>query len=93
MAEHLPPGNAAQRELHGRWGDDQILAHDISSSLRSLTTLMWNINRGKDQAEKEPTFLPTPAEAEAAAAQVRPAEQVEAERNHLQAILARPQPK
>lgn len=89
MAAHLPPGNPVAREFNGPWGDDQRLAHDISSNLRALLTLTSNIYRAKDQPEKEPTFLPTPEEREAKAAQQRPAEQVQAERNHLQAVLAR----
>lgn len=92
MAEHLPPGNPVQREINGPWGDDQILAHDISSNLRALVALTANIHRPKGAAAIDPAFLPTPEERQEQAAQERPAEQVEAERDHLQAILARPHP-
>lgn len=89
MAQHLPPNNPVARELNGPWGDDQRIAHDISSHLRALVVLTSNIHRQKGDAAKEPTYLPTPEDMEALAANVRPPEQVAAERDHLQAVLAR----
>lgn len=89
MLEHLPPGNAAERELSSPWDDKMRLLHDISSSLRALYTLTGNVYRAPGTPERELELLPTPETKPPAAV---PAEQRAEERGHLQAVLARRDP-
>lgn len=95
MLEHLPPGNAAQRELEGPWGDQEWLLYDVSSYLRYLRTDFFNANRGRQPPIRDTDLLPTPHDrhtGSGAPAETRSAEQVQAERDHLEAVLARKNP-
>lgn len=91
MVENLPPNNAVTRELFGMWGDDLLLAHDTNSRIRDLVIQNYNIHRGKDERLIEPEYLPKPGNTEDAVPQVSP-EVIQAERDHLQAVLNRPNP-
>lgn len=91
--EHLPPGNAAQREIAGPWGDLEVLLHDVSSQLRLLNMNTYNINRKPGaQPITDPQFIPTPEQLQAEQEQ-RSRDQVEAERDHLMDVLRRKNPR
>lgn len=92
MLENLPTDNAIVRELHGRWGDDQRIAHDISSSLRILITQHDNLYRPRGTAALEPKFLPTPETMAQELAAPVDTNKVQAERDFLQMVLSRPNP-
>lgn len=92
MLENLPPDNALDRKLGSRWGDQMRLLHDISSSLRDLIGLTYNINRPKGKPAFEPEHLPTPEEAEQRTERRSP-EQIASDRAHLREVLALPQRK
>jgi hypothetical protein len=87
MLENLPPANAIDRELGSRWGDFERLLHDISSGVRDLTALTYNINRPKGQAALESKHLPTPEELEQQEAAERTPEQAVAELAHLRSVI------
>lgn len=91
MLEHLPIDNPARRELTGvPWDDGTILAHDMANSLRSGLTQTENLYRKKGQPPTKPELIPRPWEQDDTAdAEARDPEQVQAERDHLQAVLAR----
>lgn len=91
MLEHLPPGNPAQREIFGPWGDDQMMLHDISSQLRNLVIQNYNRYRDKGQPAQEPEYLPNPRDIQEKPKPVAP-EVIQAERDFLQSVLNRPNP-
>lgn len=99
MLEHLPPGNPAEREVISQWDDATMLIHDAANSLRALTVMTANINREKGTDPIEYTPIPRPEETESqrkaltASGDNRTPEQIQAERDHLRAVLARPNPK
>ena len=64
MVEHLPPGNPLERARTGRWGDSEVLLWQIESRLRELQSLIFNVNRGKDQQPHETEYLPRPRPAD-----------------------------
>jgi hypothetical protein len=91
MVQHLPPGSAAHLRVNGPWGDVEGLLWDVSSRLRDLVALTANVNRGKDSPPVHLPHLPTPPLTDHqrdAAAQADA--QVEAERQDLLRVLARP---
>lgn len=59
----LPPGNALERARHGRWSDLEVLLHDISSRVRELVAITYNIHRG-DRPAAEVTYLERPRTAD-----------------------------
>lgn len=92
MLEHLPLDNAVARELHGRWGDQMLLTHDISSSLRILITQQNNLYRAKGEQPAEPELIPVPDAMAPESVQVTDPERIQAEKDHLQMVLARSNP-
>lgn len=93
MIEHLPPGNAVEREeLGNAWTDTQWILHSIDSQLRNLNASFYNANKPKGKPAVTPTYLPTPDPASTKAGDHRTPEQIQAERDHLQAVLNRPKP-
>lgn len=93
MLEHLPPGNAAQRELAGHWGDDQWIAHDISSQLRLLRADVYNALKGKNQDPANPDLLPTPdSPAEETVLEVAEVQSPKIAQDALLAVLGRADP-
>lgn len=92
MVEHLPPDNAAARDERGPWGDLERIAHDSNSQIRFLRAEVYNIVRGDKPPITEPELLSTPESTRQEAAEVRPAEVVQTERNFLQSVLNRPNP-
>lgn len=92
MVENLPPNNAAARAINGQWGDGERLLHDISSNLRILNASFYNVNREKGKPQQEPKLLPTPEELENKTDD-RPTAVVQAERDHLQKVVRRKNPR
>lgn len=94
MIRHLPPENAAARELHGPWDDLRWMIWDISTQLRINNVNTANIYRedGKP-AITEPELLPNPHTETAKPEETRPMQVVQAERDHLQDVLNRANPR
>lgn len=92
MVEHLPRGNAAARELHGLWPDDTWILHDVSSQLRSLFALTYNIWKDKGKEPLEATLLPTPLDDEVAPVDEASRQVIEQQQRELLAIVSRPNP-
>jgi len=93
MVENLPPDNAAARLIRGAWGDLERLVHDVSCQLRLLNASYHNVNREKGKSPiEDPELLPTPEEIEAKRDD-RPVDVVQAERDHLQLVLHRQNPR
>ena len=94
MLENLPPDNPVAWEYRDgdTWGETEWLLHDVSSALRALVTGYSNVHRAKGKPERETEYLPTLRERldkHRVSTDTRPREQVQAERDHLQAVLAR----
>ncbi|WNM27555.1 hypothetical protein RN607_00715 [Demequina capsici] len=87
MVEHLPRG-PVDREVNGPWGDIEYLLHDIANSLRLLNTTYSNVHRPKGAPQRKPTFLPGPDDKKQDA-DPRSEQQIQAEQDHLLAVLAR----
>lgn len=94
MLEHLPPGNAAYRELHSPWDDSQWTDWDISTQLRILNWKVSSIYKKEGSPDPpEPDLLPTPDSLDEDTTETtRPREVVQAERDYLQDVLGRPNP-
>lgn len=60
MIEHLPPGNANERALYGRWTDTDRLLHHIANATGALLTLTSNVQAAKAKQEQH-QFMPIPA--------------------------------
>lgn len=94
MIRHLPQDNAAARELHGPWDDLRWMLWDVSTQLRINNTNTSNLYREKGQsAITEPELLPNPETMNDEPKDTRPIEVVQAERDHLQDVLNRANPR
>lgn len=91
MIDHLPPNNAVQRELAGPWDDKTWLLHDVSTQLRRLNANFYNKNRPKGQAAEAVKPVPTP-ETVAATKDAQDPVRTQLERDHLLAVVNRPNP-
>lgn len=92
MIENLPPDGPAAWYLRDgdTWSETDWLLYDISTQLRVLNTRLANRYRAKGTNEIELELYKTQKERrEEAEVDMRPEEQVQAERDHLQQVLAR----
>lgn len=87
MIEHLPPDSPIHRTVHGPWRDVEGLLWDISTQLRDLIALTYNVNRAKDAAPIEASHLPRPEPTEY---QHQADSGSAAERHDLLRVLSRP---
>lgn len=60
MIQHLPPGNANERALFGRWTDTERLLHHVANTTGALLTLTNNIQAAQAKQEQR-EFVPVPA--------------------------------
>jgi hypothetical protein len=89
MIEHLPPNNAVARALNGPWGDIEYLLRDIANNGRVLNTSYYNTHRAKGLAAQPLELMPKP-EISGQRPDAQDDEQVQSQREHLLAVLARP---
>lgn len=92
MIENLPPDNAVERHLRGHhWGDGHNLMWDVSTQLRTLVALYINahLEKGKPRQNVDPVPHPDYT----AETDTRSEYQKKAERDHLQAVLHRGDPR
>lgn len=92
MLQHLPPGNAAQRAIHGPWGDRESLLHSIDSRLAWLQASYYNSHVKEGVPPMEPVYLPTPDKEHDADQRAYEQQVLEQQRNEMQAALNRPNP-
>jgi len=92
MIENLPPDGPVAWCLRDgdTWGETEWLLYDVSTQLRVLNTRLANRYRAKGTKEVELELYKTQQQRrEEAEVDMRPEEQVQAERDHLQQVLAR----
>lgn len=90
MLEHLPPSNPVARELNERTGSDYWLSilRDIANTHRVELALLQNVHKRKGAEDVTPDLHPDPWERTTEQDTVAP-EVIQAERDHLQAVLNR----
>ena len=90
MLEHLPADSPVSRELNGPWTDQHYLLWHIASELRNVQATTVNLFVPKGKPRVEPEYLPTPQSSQQE--QEHSQEALQAEMDHFQMVLSRPNP-